>query len=71
MTDERENDLLLHALGTLAPVTPDRQVAEDLRGLCRDALEREPQPLTTGLEPATVTSICALYAWEIVRVVIR
>ena len=65
------DDPLVRALSGLPQVAPNPARAERIRGLCRARLEEPPKALSVPLEPVTVGAVCAVYAWEIVRTVIR
>ena len=64
-------DPLIRALAALPHVHHGDEPARDLRARCRARLERPAQPAMPALEPATVAAVCAIYAWQIARVVIR
>lgn len=65
------DDPLLDAIGALPVVRPDDVHTERLRGRCRAALH-EPRGLSpVALEPATVGTICAVYAWHVAKIATR
>jgi hypothetical protein len=65
------DDPLIRAIATLPPVLPDDTASGELRARCRARLER-PRRLTsvTTVEPATIGAVCAIYAWQIARLVV-
>jgi hypothetical protein len=65
------DDPLMQALATLPGVRPDETRADQLRARCRALLEGPPRQLPAALEPATIGAVCAMYAWQIVRIVVR
>ena len=68
------DDPVMRALATLPAVLPDADHARQLRARCRAALERPPRQMPATVEPAAVgavCAVCAVYAWQIVRIVIR
>jgi len=64
------DDPLIRALATLPPVMHDDAAARELRLRCRARLAQPPQPALT-LEPTGVGALCAMYAWQIVRLALR
>jgi hypothetical protein len=64
------DDPVTQALGALPPVLPSQARADRLRARCRDRLERPPRHMLIVLESAVV-AVCALYAWQILAIVIR
>jgi hypothetical protein len=64
------DDPLTQALGALPPVVPSEARSDRLRALYRDRLERPPRHTPIVLESAVVT-VCAIYAWQILAIVIR
>jgi hypothetical protein len=38
---------------------------------CRALLERPSRPVSIVLEPASIGAVCAVYAWQIVPIVVR
>lgn len=71
MSQIHPDDPLMQALSTLPRVKVDAAQASAVRARCRAVLEHPPQPIGVPLEPATVGTVCVMYAWEIVRTVIR
>ena len=71
MREIHPEDPLMQALSTLPHVEVNAAHASAVRARCRAVLEHPPQPTNVTLEPATVGALCAMYAWEIVRTVIR
>lgn len=71
MSCDHDDDPLIRALATLPAVVPDEAAARRVRARCRALLESPPRQIAVPLEPATVGAVCAVYAWQIVRVVIR
>ena len=71
MNHTSHEDTLMRALGNLPPVVADPQRAADLRTRCRARLEKPETLAAATLEPTTVGAVCAMYAIEIVRTVIR
>jgi len=67
----RYDDPLMQALATLPAVLPDETRADQVRVQCRALMERPQRQLPGILEPATVGALCAMYAWQIVRIVVR
>ena len=63
------DDPLFDAIGALPSVRPDSGYAEQLRERCQATLRRPARPLATSLEPATIGTVCALYAWHVARIV--
>ena len=71
MSQIMQDDTFVQVLRALPRVEVDTAHAARLRERCRRALEHPPQTNASSLEPATVGAVCAIYAWEIVRTVIR
>ncbi len=71
MRAEYPDDPLMQAVATLPAVRPDEARADRLRVRCRTLLEQPQRQVPASLEPATVGAVCALYAWQIARIVIR
>jgi len=65
------DDPLLRALAALPPVPPHEGRSLELRARCRARLERPPRLPPVALEPAAVACASAMYAWQIVRIVLR
>jgi hypothetical protein len=61
----------MEALATLPAVLPNEASALRLRAQCRALLERPSRRTSLTLEPVTVGAVCAMYAWQIVRVLAR
>ena len=70
MSTPRHDDPLMQSLATLPPVLPGETSAEQLRVRCRALLERPPRQNRFVLEPATVAALSAMYAWQIVRMLL-
>jgi hypothetical protein len=70
---ERQDDPLVRALSSLPTVHQDDARAERVRAACRARLKRHASEPAAArlLEPATLATVCALYAWHIVRAVVR
>ena len=66
-----DNDRLLTLLAAMPRMQPDEAHVEQVRSRCRTILERRSTATATEMEPITVGAICAMYAWQIVRLVIR
>jgi hypothetical protein len=64
-------DPLLEAIGALPAVRPGAEHAERVRGRCHAALDHGVPRLPISLEPVTVGTICALYAWHVVKIATR
>lgn len=62
------DDPLFDAIGGLPIVRPDAGYAEHLRERCQATLRRPARPLAVSLEPATIGTVCALYAWHVARI---
>ena len=67
----RDEDLFVRALAALPAVAPDPTRADQLRARCRARLEHPPHRLSTHIEPATVGGLGVMYAWQIVKLVVR
>jgi hypothetical protein len=65
------DDPLMRALGALPEVVPDQTRSERVRTRCRARLERGGERSIPVIEPATVGTVCALYAWQVLRLVLR
>ena len=70
MSPTCDDDPMMQALAALPPVVPDDARADHLRARCRDRLERPPRQKPFILEPATVAALSAMYAWQILRVLL-
>ena len=70
MNSPHHDDVLIQSLSALPVVDPDPLHAKQLRDRCRAMLESPQAGPALPLEPATVGTVCALYAWEIVRSVL-
>jgi hypothetical protein len=64
------DDPLFQSLARLPAVLPNEACARQLRAQCRALLEHSPRQKPVTLEPAAVGCVCAMYAWQIVRIVI-
>ena len=71
MSSPCHDDPWMDALATLPAVLPDEARADRVRVQCRALLERPRRTEPSPLEPTTVATICAMYAWQIVRMVVR
>lgn len=71
MRSPDDNDPLLRALASLPPHLPGDAVDRQVRARCHARLARPPREAPALLEPGAVGAVCAMYAWQIVRVVIR
>jgi hypothetical protein len=71
VNSQHHDDPLIQSLAALPAVHPDPLRAKQLRDRCHAALESPAEGPIGPFEPATVGAVCAMYAWEIVRVVIR
>ena len=70
MNSLHHDDPLIQSLATLPAVHPDPLQAKQLRDRCRTTLESPAERPVFPFEPATVATVCVLYAWEIVRSVL-
>ena len=64
------SDPLIEALGRLPAVVPDEDRAAGLRSQYRALLERQVRERPKSLEPAIVGTSSALYAWQILRLLL-
>jgi hypothetical protein len=71
MSSPRHEDALVQALAMLPPVVPNQTRADRLRARCRARLERPPHRMLADLEPKLVGALGAMYAWQIVKMVVR
>ena len=71
MSSPRHEDALVRALAMLPPVVPNEARADRLRTRCRARLERPPHRLSADLEAKMVGALGAMYAWQIVKMVVR
>ena len=71
MSSSRHEDALMRALAMLPPVVPNATHADRLRARCRARLERPPHHLSADLESKTVGALSAMYAWQLLQLVIR
>lgn len=71
MRSDQRDDVLWAAVSTLPTIAVSETQSEQVRSRCRRVLERGQPPATTAAEPITVGTICAIYAWHILRLVIR
>ena len=71
MSSACDDDPLLLALAALPTVRLDETRADQLRGQCRALLEKPPRQMPLPLESVAVGGVCAVYAWQIVKMVIR
>jgi len=70
MNPPRHEDPFTQALGALPPVLPGEARSDRLRARCRDRLEQPRRPTPIILEFAVI-AVCALYAWQILEIVMR
>ena len=66
-----DQDALWKAVSTLPVIDGSTSRSERVRLHCRRTLERRLQREPLRVEPITVGTICFVYAWHILRVVIR
>jgi hypothetical protein len=71
MSSHEQDDVLWKAVSTLPTVAVSQARSEQVRLHCHRVLERGQPPETRAAEPLTVGTICAIYAWHILRLVIR
>lgn len=71
MSAIHSGDPLFDAIGALPAVRPGDAHAERLRRRCHLALRQPARPLAVSLEPATVGTICAIYAWHVAKIASR
>ena len=71
MRSPRHEDPLVRALAALPAVRQDDARADRLRAQCRARLERHSYRISVPLESATIGTIGAMYAWQIVKLVVR
>jgi hypothetical protein len=71
MSSPRHEDPLVRALAALPAALPNEIRSDRLRARCRARLERPPHRMSADLEPKVVGALGALYAWQVVRLVIR
>jgi len=66
-----QDDSMMRALSALPVIRPREEHAAQVRARARTILERRGRPTTPGfVEPATVSAVCAVYAWQILRIVL-
>jgi hypothetical protein len=66
------DDPLMQALSALPVIRPDAEHATHVRKQCHTVLEQQAQRDRTGfIESTTVSTACAVYAWYILRAVLR
>ena len=69
------DDPLFDAIAGLPPVEPNPAHTERVRNRCRAALQHTPavsvSRLPLVLEPATVGTVCTIYAWHVVKIAMR
>ncbi len=70
MNSQHHDDPLIQSLAALPMVHPDPLQAKELRDRCRAALASPAEGPALPFAPATVATVCVLYAWEIVRSVL-
>lgn len=70
MNSQHHDDPLIQGLAALPMVHPDPLQAKELRDRCRAALASPAEGPSLPFAPASVTTVCVLYAWEIVRSVL-
>ena len=71
MSSPYHDDPLMLAIATLPAVLPNEGSVRQLGARCRALLERPARRTSLTLEPVTVSAVCAMYAWQIVRVLVR
>jgi len=71
MSSPRREEALVRALAMLPPIAPNETHAARLRAQCRARLERPLQGLPADLESKMVGALSAVYAWQIVWMVVR
>jgi hypothetical protein len=71
MSSREQDDMLWKAVSTLPTVAFNQARSEQVRLHCRRVLERGQPSETRTAAPITVGTICAIYAWHILRLVIR
>ena len=71
MSPIHPEDPLIKTIAGLPAVEPNAQHVERVRGRCRAALERPATVIPVALEPATVGTICGLYAWQVLKIATR
>jgi hypothetical protein len=63
-------DHYVSLLATMPRVEANPERIEQVRSRCRTTLERRAAP-APAVEPMTVGTLCALYIWQILRIVMR
>ena len=75
MSAVHPDDPLFDAIAGLPPVEPNRAHSERVRSRCRAAFQHTPvvsvSKLPLVLEPATVGTVCTIYAWHVVKIAMR
>ncbi len=71
MSSPFHDDPLIQSLARLPAVLPNEACARQLRAQCRAMLEHSARQKPVTVEPAVVGAVCAMYAWQIVRIVVR
>jgi hypothetical protein len=71
MSSPRHEDPFVRALAALPPVPQDEVRADRLRARCRARLERPSYWISVALESTAVGTIGAMYAWQLVKLVVR
>jgi hypothetical protein len=71
MSSPRHEDALVRALAMLPTVVPNETRADRLRTRCRARLERPPHGMSPDLESKVIGALGAMYAWQIVKMVVR
>jgi hypothetical protein len=62
------DDPLFKAIAGLPRVEPTGQHGERVRGRCRVALQQPARLVPVAFEPATVGTVCGVYAWQIATI---
>ena len=68
MSASHPRDPLFDAIAGLPPVKPDDGHSNHVRNRCRAALDRPARALPVTLEPATVGTLCTIYAWHVMKI---
>ena len=68
MSTIHPDDPLLDAIGALPRVGPDAGPVERVRKRCHGALCQPAMSHGVSFEPVTIGTICAIYAWHVVRI---
>lgn len=68
MSAIHSEDPLFKAIADLPRVEPTAEHAERVRRRCRTALQQPQKRLPVAFEPATVGTVCGVYAWQIATI---